>query len=965
MRLSQIPAVLIAVAVLIGESRAQTQYYGRLIGSFPTPAGPGGVAGTVYAVDADRVQIVGFSFDGSVQDVQFRAGTTDSPDVGAGVVVPDEQGRATPLGAYNNRRIVLTFPNGTTLDSTGNIGHVTVPDGFVYPRPRNVGEFSRRQHGVRSGEVTITDAKTFNIQNLHYDGFGPDAFFWAGNRDDRPSPRGFKVPDESGSFDQRLKRYTGQTIDIVLPGDVTVYDIKWLSMWCIRFTANFGEVFIPSPADLNVPPFVRDIVAPPQELGNCEELHDDLQVSWELNGGNLELQLAGRVADGDYMAFGISGCADRTCMVGSDVTVTWYDVDTPRAVDYTLGAYSQCSGRSGVCPDNRVGGTEDNFDVTGTRIDGVTRIKYSRPINTGDTADKVIDPAQNMFISWAMGPINPSGLAAKHHTRADGQSFGNGVLRCPKICIFPRPGSETGNVQLQFGRSLSYACGMIGGGTPAPVTPWPANTIPDNVTTFTARIGPAGGVRGYEGITGQPGWGIAWYINGLLIPELHVKRRQNYTFIVEGGDDASLPARYHPFYITDDPKGGYIQKTAAEKQEVAVFAGVDEEGNPTAAGRYCEYTAPGGDTPEASETFAEYFRRLNLTCEPGLPARLYWTPDDNTPDLVYYQKRRKRCRPRNSWRRNKEEEMRRVASRWVDLRKTAQRSAVEICRRSPSVAYAPTGAKGLLSECFTHQYLGWKINVVDADVNAADPCSPNPCQRQGVCVVTGPTTFICTCNHRYGGDVCQYACEDYFSGSEASRYAVYNNRCYWFSPAQYRSRRNYRKARADCVSRSSGRGATLALIKDADTQGFVERYLRTVRAQGLSLGRNQAVQGVLMTQHGLKKRHGSDLSPLLQGRQCRYGTSAAADYWIGLDDRQIEGRYVWNDGTVLGYRNWARTPRRRRGKDCAGVMASGKWDVYRCRQRKAYICQMPQVCKYRADTTFALRIRGLKMGTRL
>ncbi|XP_019639719.1 PREDICTED: C-type lectin domain family 3 member A homolog [Branchiostoma belcheri] len=166
-------------------------------------------------------------------------------------------------------------------------------------------------------------------------------------------------------------------------------------------------------------------------------------------------------------------------------------------------------------------------------------------------------------------------------------------------------------------------------------------------------------------------------------------------------------------------------------------------------------------------------------------------------------------------------------------------------------------------------------------------------------MVTGPTTFICTCNHRYGGDVCQYACEDYFSGSEASRYAVYNNRCYWFSPTQYRSRRNYRKARADCVSRSSGRGATLALIKDADTQGFVEQYLRTVRAQG--------------------------------------------DYWIGLDDRQIEGRYVWNDGTVLGYRNWARTPRRRRGKDCAGVMASGKWDVYRCRQRKAYICQMPQV----------------------
>ncbi|XP_078610306.1 protein Skeletor, isoforms B/C-like [Branchiostoma floridae x Branchiostoma japonicum] len=819
---TQISAIVLVVAFLTGNSLAQTQYYGQLIGSFPTPAGPGGVAGTVYAVDADRVQIVGFSFDGSVSDVQFRAGSTDSPDGGAGVVVPDEQGRATPLGVYDNRRIVLTLPTGTTLDSvtwiavwgqnTGNIGHVAIPDGLVIPRPRNIGEFSRRQHQVRSGNVNITDAKTFHIPNLHYDGFGPDAFFWAGTTD-RPSSRGFKVPDHRGSFDRRLPRYTGQTIDITLPGDVTVYDIKWLSMWCIRFTANFGEVFIPT--DLNVPPYVGDITSPPQELGNCEELNDDFQVSWELQSGNLDLQLAGRVADGDYMAFGISGCTDRTCMVGSDVTVAWFDIDTPRAVDYTLGAYSQCSGTSGVCPDDRVGGTDDNFDVTGTRINGITRIKYSRPINTGDTADKVIDPAQNMFISWAIGPINPSGLAAKHHTRAQG------------------------SVQLLFGRSPSYLCSMIDRdrGTPAPVTPWPANVINDDVTNFTVRIGPTGGRRGYEAITGQPGWGITWWINDLLIPELTLTRGQNYSFIVEGGDDPSQPARYHPFYITDDPIGGFVQKTAAEKQQVGVFAGVDDAGLPTAAGRYCEYTSPGGDTSETSETFAEYYRTLNLTCESGQSARLSWTPDHNTPDLVYYQ-------------------------------------------------------------CYTHQYLGWKINVVDAD---SDPCTPNPCQRQGACTVTGPTTFTCTCNHGYSGDVCQYACEDYFSSSEASRYAVYDNRCYWFSPTDYRRSRKYMRARVDCVARSRGRGATLALIKDADTQAFVEQYLGTI------------VSG------------------------------PRRDYWIGLDDRARERHFEWNDGTALGYQNWARSRRRHRGKDCAGVMPSGKWDLYRCRQRKAYICQMPRV----------------------
>lgn len=72
--------------------------------------------------------------------------------------------------------------------------------------------------------------------------------------------------------------------------------------------------------------------------------------------------------------------------------------------------------------------------------------------------------------------------------------------------------------------------------------PWtPAKIIGENV--FTARIGPTGGKRGYTAITGQPSWGIAWYINDLLIPELTVERGQTYTFVVEGGEDSTQPAR--------------------------------------------------------------------------------------------------------------------------------------------------------------------------------------------------------------------------------------------------------------------------------------------------------------------------------------------------------------------------------------------------------------------------------------
>lgn len=66
--------------------------------------------------------------------------------------------------------------------------------------------------------------------------------------------------------------------------------------------------------------------------------------------------------------------------------------------------------------------------------------------------------------------------------------------------------------------------------------------------------------------TGHVGWGISWFINGLLIPEIHVVRGKSYTFVVEGGDNPEIPARYHPFYITDDPIGGYEHKTAEERK---------------------------------------------------------------------------------------------------------------------------------------------------------------------------------------------------------------------------------------------------------------------------------------------------------------------------------------------------------------------------------------------------------------
>ena len=69
--------------------------------------------------------------------------------------------------------------------------------------------------------------------------------------------------------------------------------------------------------------------------------------------------------------------------------------------------------------------------------------------------------------------------------------------------------------------------------------------------------------------TGTAGWGISWYLNGLLIPEVTVYRGTTYTFEVEGGIDSAVQARYHPFYITDSDRGGYLAKSLQEQEVIS------------------------------------------------------------------------------------------------------------------------------------------------------------------------------------------------------------------------------------------------------------------------------------------------------------------------------------------------------------------------------------------------------------
>ena len=95
--------------------------------------------------------------------------------------------------------------------------------------------------------------KPSKSRTFDYDGLQPGTYFWVG--EGTPSDKGSKVPDEH-DFTWHLHEYSGQTIEITLPGDIKVYDIDFLSIWCKlcahnEIPQNFAHVEIPE--DLNVP----------------------------------------------------------------------------------------------------------------------------------------------------------------------------------------------------------------------------------------------------------------------------------------------------------------------------------------------------------------------------------------------------------------------------------------------------------------------------------------------------------------------------------------------------------------------------------------------------------------------------------------------------------------------------------------------------------------------------------------
>ncbi len=71
-------------------------------------------------------------------------------------------------------------------------------------------------------------------------------------------------------------------------------------------------------------------------MPNCEQLHQKLQINWEIFGPQITFEIVAQVDKNDYIAFGISGSKNSSQMIGSDIALSYLDQHLGVTQDYNI-----------------------------------------------------------------------------------------------------------------------------------------------------------------------------------------------------------------------------------------------------------------------------------------------------------------------------------------------------------------------------------------------------------------------------------------------------------------------------------------------------------------------------------------------------------------------------------------------------------------------------------------------------
>ncbi|XP_048519079.1 protein Skeletor, isoforms B/C-like [Dendroctonus ponderosae] len=218
------------------------------------------VSGDVYAVDKYTLLLTSFNYDGNGADTFFWAGAANRPGP-QGFIVPDSRGKTNVLDRYFNKDFTLVLPEKKKITdikwfaiydiwSQNTFGDIYIPEEFEPPVAQKVSQLTGKTNSISTISIEILDAKQIKLIGFTYDGKAKDAYFWVGVGA-QPVSKGFKVPDEYGYLDS-LKAYKNKTIILEIPGDLTIFNIDWFSIFDHDTNTNLGSIIIPEA--LNVPP---------------------------------------------------------------------------------------------------------------------------------------------------------------------------------------------------------------------------------------------------------------------------------------------------------------------------------------------------------------------------------------------------------------------------------------------------------------------------------------------------------------------------------------------------------------------------------------------------------------------------------------------------------------------------------------------------------------------------------------
>ncbi|MDO6445416.1 DM13 domain-containing protein [Colwellia sp. 1_MG-2023] len=98
------------------------------------------------------------------------------------------------------------------------------------------GYFESLAHGV-SGRAEIIDNCTIKVTEFYYDGRGPKVNFYVGQDHDYTSDNAFAISREING-----PSYENAEFTLRLPNDKSLDDFNTLSVWCVEFSASFGQL---------------------------------------------------------------------------------------------------------------------------------------------------------------------------------------------------------------------------------------------------------------------------------------------------------------------------------------------------------------------------------------------------------------------------------------------------------------------------------------------------------------------------------------------------------------------------------------------------------------------------------------------------------------------------------------------------------------------------------------------------